>query len=212
MSEEFIDYYELMQISPNAEAETIQRVFRMLAARYHPDNSQTGDGERFLLLTQAYRVLSDLETRRRYDQEYQAQRTQPLPVFESKEFSLGVDGEANRRMGILCLLYHKRRTNPDDSGYSLLEFEKLMSFPREHLIFTVWYLREKGYVCEIENSDIVITAEGVDYVEKNLPSNRVLYKLLKAAETGTARASSEGQWFEETGSAHSPNAAGRSVV
>ncbi len=35
--EDFIDYYELLQISPNAEPQTIQRVYRMLAARYHPD-------------------------------------------------------------------------------------------------------------------------------------------------------------------------------
>ena len=34
---EFIDYYELLQISSNAEPETIQRVYHMLAARYHPD-------------------------------------------------------------------------------------------------------------------------------------------------------------------------------
>ena len=31
----FVDYYELLQISPNAEPETIQRVYKMLAQRYH---------------------------------------------------------------------------------------------------------------------------------------------------------------------------------
>ena len=46
----FVDYYELMQISSNAEPETIHRVFHMLAARYHPDNPQSGDTEKFLLL------------------------------------------------------------------------------------------------------------------------------------------------------------------
>jgi curved DNA-binding protein CbpA len=47
-SEKFLDFYELMQISPNAEPETVQRVYRMLAARYHPDNTQTGDPELFV--------------------------------------------------------------------------------------------------------------------------------------------------------------------
>ena len=46
-----------------------------------------------------------------------------------KEFAIGVDGEANRRMGILCLLYSRRRSNPDDPGLSILEFETTMSFP-----------------------------------------------------------------------------------
>ena len=43
------DYYEVLQISSNAEPETIQRIFRMLAQRYHPDNKDTGDDRRFRL-------------------------------------------------------------------------------------------------------------------------------------------------------------------
>ena len=53
------DYYEVLQISPNAEPETIHRVFRMLAMRFHPDNPETGDSQRFLELNRAYEVLSD---------------------------------------------------------------------------------------------------------------------------------------------------------
>jgi curved DNA-binding protein CbpA len=37
----FTDYYENLQISPNADMEMIERVFRLLAKRYHPDNTQT---------------------------------------------------------------------------------------------------------------------------------------------------------------------------
>jgi hypothetical protein len=46
--ETFVDYYELLRVSPGAELESIQRVHRALAARYHPDNTETGDIERFL--------------------------------------------------------------------------------------------------------------------------------------------------------------------
>ena len=56
---EFIDYYQLLQISPAAELETIQRVFRLLADRYHPDNPHTGDAGRFLRVTGAYEILSN---------------------------------------------------------------------------------------------------------------------------------------------------------
>ena len=56
---DFIDYYELLQISPNAELETIQRVYKMLATRYHPDNPETADQDRFVPLTHAYETLSD---------------------------------------------------------------------------------------------------------------------------------------------------------
>jgi curved DNA-binding protein len=33
-----VDYYEFLQISPNADVDTIHRVYRFLAARFHPDN------------------------------------------------------------------------------------------------------------------------------------------------------------------------------
>ncbi len=183
----FTDYYELLQISPNAEIETIQRVYKMLAARHHPDNTETGDLDKFLALKRAFETLSNPSLRAEYDAIYQQRHTEPIELFELKEFSLGVEGESNRRMGILCLLYTRRRSNPDDPGMSLLEFESMMSVPREHLMFTMWYLREHNYVRQNEASDYVITGDGVDYVEKNLPTNKLLFRLLKAAESGATR-------------------------
>lgn len=44
---EMPDYYEFLQISPSAEADTIHRVYRFLAARFHPDNQDNGDAEKF---------------------------------------------------------------------------------------------------------------------------------------------------------------------
>jgi curved DNA-binding protein CbpA len=177
---EFVDYYELMQISPNAEPETILRVHKMLAARYHPDNPETGDMEHFVLLQTAYGVLSDPEKRAVYDADLVGARTQPVPAFELKEFVVGIEAEGNRRLGVLCLLYNRRRSEPDRAGLSLLDLEALTSFPREHLEFTTWYLREKGYLRRDETTgNFLITSEGVDYVETNVPGNRVLRKLLR---------------------------------
>jgi hypothetical protein len=62
-----LDCYEAMQLSRHADRETISRVYRRLASRYHPDNRETGDSEKFLRLSEAYRVLSDPEKRARYD-------------------------------------------------------------------------------------------------------------------------------------------------
>jgi curved DNA-binding protein len=192
-AEPFVDYYELLQISPNAEAETIHRVFRIMAARYHPDNKETGDSEKFLLLTKGYALLSDPARRSTYDGLHSGQRLQPLAVFGLKEFAEGLEGEVNRRLGILSLLYNRRRTNPEDPGISMLGFETVMSFPREHLEFAVWFLREKQYVRPGNNSDYVISATGVDYLESEVPSNSLLSKLLHAADsrTNTAAANAD---------------------
>lgn len=186
MADDFVDYYELMQVSPHAELETIQRVFRLLASRYHPDNPETGDLAKFIGLNSAYEVLSNHETRAGYDLDWTLRRGEPMKVFELKEFASGIDGEANRRMGLLCLLYNRRRTDLQEPGLSILDLEALMAFPREHLLFTIWYLKEKNLATQDDKSSYVITAEGVDYVESHLPKHNVLYKLLKAAENGTA--------------------------
>ena len=63
-----MDYYEFLQISCNAEPETIHRVFDFWRRRLHPDNPETGNPEAFFRLKQAYDVLSDPERRAQYDE------------------------------------------------------------------------------------------------------------------------------------------------
>jgi len=175
-----VDYYEVLQVSQNAEPETIHRVYRIMAARFHPDNPETGDSERFLLLNDAYETLSDLEKRAAYDAARRVGECQPLPAFELKEFVDGIEGEQNRRLGVLCLLYNRRRSDMEHPGLSLLDLERLMSFPREYISFTVWYLRDRVFVQMGDNSDYVLTAAGADHVEANSPRNAVFHKLLRA--------------------------------
>ena len=172
------DYSEALQISPRADVETIRRVYKIMAARLHPDNTQTGDLEKFLNLKKAYEVLSDPDQRAAYDAAHQSRQEAPMPIFESRDFVDGIDGEINRRLGVLSLLYHKRRVDEAHPGISVLELEQRMNFPREYLHFTTWYLRSKGYVTVEDNSDYILTAIGVDYVEEHSCSNPLLQKLL----------------------------------
>ncbi len=104
------DYYEFLQISPSAETDTIHRVYRFLAARLHPDNQNTGDAEKFFLLTEAYEVLSNPERRAAYDAKRQA--SQSVPLSTSIDFMDNMKGELNRRLAMLAVLYFQRRTNP----------------------------------------------------------------------------------------------------
>jgi hypothetical protein len=183
------DYYEVLQISRNADPETIHRVYRIMVARFHPDNPRTGDPERFQLLRRAYHVLSDPGRRAEYDRTYTWAETHTLPIFELKEFVDGIDGEKNRRLGILSLLYHRRRLNEQKPGISVLDLEQRMGFPREYLNFTLWYLKAKGFVRFEENSDYGLTVEGVDYLEANSVQNTIIRELLEAGtmgETATA--------------------------
>jgi curved DNA-binding protein len=183
-----VDFYEILQLSPKAEMETIHRVYRIMAGRYHPDNPESGDPEKFLLLSEAYRVLSDPERRIRYDATRAGGTLRPLPLFQAKAFVDDKEGEANRRLGVLCLLYAQRRRDTDHPAICLLDLEQMMSIPREYLEFTLWYLKQKHYVESSQGADFVLTAEGVDYVEEHAPSHSVLTHLLQRPGMNSHRA------------------------
>ena len=188
---EMPDYYEFLQISPSAEADTIHRVYRFLATRFHPDNHDTGDTERFFLLTQAYEVLSDPVRRAAYDASRQSSQPEPLSAWI--DFMDSMEGELNRRLAVLTVLYSKRRTNPDRPELSLRDIEGRLGFPRDYLLFTMWYLRTKGLITRADNAEFTITADGVDFVEtqrKNIP---VLEKLLTTGDMSSTRVAAEGE-------------------
>ena len=63
------DYYELLGVARNADGDTLKRAYRRLARQYHPDvNKDPGAEDRFKEIGRAYEVLSDPQTRARYDQ------------------------------------------------------------------------------------------------------------------------------------------------
>jgi curved DNA-binding protein CbpA len=161
------DYYELLQISPNAEPETIHRVYRLFAQRVHPDNRDTGDEARFRLLQQAYAVLSDPEERARYDLHYhQARKDRWKVISDWNRQAEGLGVEQIVRVTVLEVLYARRRTQPGDPGVYLNELEAYTGTPREHLEFTTWYLLQKKFVERNDSSRMVITVAGVDYLEE----------------------------------------------
>ena len=63
------DYYEILGVARDADAETIKKAFRKLALEFHPDRNQ-GDKEseeKFKKINEAYQILSDDQKRRMYD-------------------------------------------------------------------------------------------------------------------------------------------------
>ena len=63
------DYYDLLGVGRDADADTLKRAYRRLARQYHPDiNKDPGAEDKFKEIGRAYEVLSDPQTRSRYDQ------------------------------------------------------------------------------------------------------------------------------------------------
>lgn len=66
MKEEFVNYYDLMQISERASDEVVKAAYRALSKKYHPDGDSP-DVYMMQKINKAYETLSDPEKRRRYD-------------------------------------------------------------------------------------------------------------------------------------------------
>lgn len=181
-----VDYYEFLQISPNADYETIHRVYHFLATRLHPDNPTSGDAEKFNVLRSAYDILSDPTRRASYDLARENEVQHFIPLSSTIDFMDQMDGELNRRLALMAVLYYRRRSNPWKPEVPLVEVEKRMGFPRDYLDFTTWYLERKGYVKKADNSDFTITADGVDFVESERCQLPILNKLLTATAGPTS--------------------------
>ena len=173
----FVDYYADLQINTNADFETVERMFRLLAKRYHPDNDRTGDAAKFNVVSKAFEVLSDPGKRAAYDAGYE---NRALKAFQSVSRSASANGFANDqkiRDAILSVMYIARRQNVADGGIGLWRLEQLLEWPEKELEFHIWYLKEKSWIQLTDTGGYAITAKGVDAVEQSdltLSQNRLL--------------------------------------
>jgi curved DNA-binding protein CbpA len=167
-----VDYYEVLQVSPGAEPDTVNRVYRMLAQRFHPDNQQTGNEERFRGIVEAYTVLSDPEKRAKYDVTHlQRKQDRWRLVTSGEHVENDFEMEHVIRLTVLEVLYTKRRADPMNPGIFWGELEGLIGRPREHLEFTMWFLQQKKFVILDDKSRVLLTVEGAEYLEHAYRNN-----------------------------------------
>ena len=177
------DYYEILQVSANAEPDTIHRVYRLLAQRFHPDNQESGDSNRFHEIHEAYTVLSDPERRAKYDVSYHQVRQDRWRLVSSgahaeNDFEIEQIG----RLTLLEALYTRRRMEPTAPALMTSDLETLIGRTREHLEFTIWYLAQKKYVTRDDQARLQITADGVEHLEENYRSNLQRRRLKASSE------------------------------
>jgi curved DNA-binding protein CbpA len=181
LTEPTLDFYELLQVSASAETDTINRVYRLLAQRYHPDNRETGDESRFRSIQEAHAVLSDPEKRARYDIRYHQQRQDRWRLVSTgAKAENDFEMEQVYRLTLLEVLYTRRRLEPSSPAVFAGDLESMIGRPREHLEFTIWYLYSKKLVIRDDNSRLLITADGVEFLEQNYRSVSLQRRLQSA--------------------------------
>ena len=161
---QFVDYYETLEASVNASFETIERVFRFLAKRYHPDCSESGNRQRFEEIVAAYDTLRDPERRAAYDATYESEQAEQSEIV--REAGQAANDTADRHR-MLTLFYAQRRRDMRRPGIGITTLEHMMNIPMEVLEFHIWYFRQKGWIDREESGTLSITALGVDKIEAN---------------------------------------------
>jgi hypothetical protein len=183
---ELPDCYEVMQLSSNADADTIARVYRMLAMRYHPDNPQTGNSEAFVQLSEAHAILSDPQKRAGYDAQHRESKRLRWKIFDQTSATHGIAGEQRKRQGILGLLYAKTLIDPELAEMNIHLIEELLGCPREHLKAALWYLKGKNFIRRGDSGRYSLTIAGFEEAEAHTPpvATRAFPQLTEAKPAG----------------------------
>ena len=182
MTAQIPDYYEILQVSPRADLETIERVFRHLAKRYHPDNRDSGNSDVFSRIVEANRVLTDPEQRARYDLAYEQLKAAQWRIFDQETTRSEIAADSRIRNAILALLYVARRTDSANPGVGAVQLESTLGCPESLMAFHLWYLREQGLIKRDEDGGFAITAAGVDRVLERGGPERPAANLISAGE------------------------------
>ena len=159
----FTDYYETLEVSPNANSDTIERIFRHLAMRYHPDNRETGDLSRFNEVVQAHDTLKNPLKRAKYDVQFKENSHARRELTDDAANPKTVEHDLVIQAKLLSYLYAKRRKEVNNPGIGNIELERVLNCPREHLEFHLWYVKAKGWI-KVDDGMFAITVEGIDRV------------------------------------------------
>lgn len=95
---DYKDYYVTLGVDKTASADDIQKAYRKLARKFHPDvNNNPGAEDRFKEITEAYEVLKDAEKRKTYDQfgaawKQAGRGNTPPPGWQDIQFDFGQGG------------------------------------------------------------------------------------------------------------------------
>ncbi len=185
--QEFVDYYDLLQVDPNCEARILEIAYHYFAKMYHPDHAETANVEKFNEVVEAYRVLRDPEQRAEYDRIYSSREDNPAPKF-APEDDLGIDersalDDAEIHEQILLQLYKRRREHATDAGVVGWLLQERLDCSDDHFEFHIWFLRSKGLLEKTEHGTLEITIAGVEHVISTSRTNSSVKLLIEKSET-----------------------------
>jgi hypothetical protein len=177
----FQDHYALLGVDPRCNADALQSAFSRLTQKYHPDNKDTGDHDKFEAISLAFEVLSDPMLRAAFDQVKGIDQDDSNLMFAGMDFFDSLGRQSGLRAALLCVLYDRRRKKPTKPSLSIRQVENIVQTTNDELVFALFYLKSRNLVVADDKSNLQITVEGMDFLEQNHPAPEKVLPFIKPA-------------------------------
>jgi curved DNA-binding protein CbpA len=175
----FVDHYLVLGVDPGADTDAIQIAYMKLYEKYGADNIDTADAEKLDAIQAAYETLSDPELRKEFDAIKGVSRDSGRPMFMGMEFFDVLGREVGLRGALLSVLYDRRRSKPFTPALSMRQLESILDASVEAMNFSLWYLKQRGFVGSDDKSSLQITVAGMDFLENNRPKPEDVMPFIK---------------------------------
>jgi hypothetical protein len=133
-------------------------------------------------------VLSDPAQRFAFDNLKGIGEDATCPQFSGTEFFESLGSDAGSRVALLCILYERRKKKPLKPGLPMRYVEGMLNADMDELFFVLWYVKQRGWVSSDDKSNLLITVQGMDYLDSNRPSAAVVLPHLKPAAIASQEA------------------------
>jgi hypothetical protein len=175
----FQDHYEVLGVDHKAGSEAIQTAYARLAQKYNPKTGPMPDQEKFDALTLALEVLSDLDLRAEFDK-LKGIGQDDKPKFSGLAFFEAYGRDIHLRIGLLCVLYDRRRSKPFTPALSMRHIEAIFNASSQEINFALWYLKQRELVVADDKSSLSITTNGMDYLVQHVPDPKMVMQLIRS--------------------------------
>ncbi len=162
----FQDHYAILEIDANADQTTVLAAYSQQVAKYHPTRGTSPDEEKYKAISTANEILSDPSSRSAFDQLRGNPQQEGPHRFSGQAFFEMVATEPTRRLAILCLLYDRARQKPGRPGLSFRQTEAILNMSGDDMRFALVYLKQRGLAIADDKSNLLVTVDGMDFVEK----------------------------------------------
>ena len=138
------NYYQILEVDVNASFEVIEKAYKTLVKKYHPDlqeNSLKNDSEEKLkLINEAYEVLSNEEKRKNYDLALQQEEMEKEKIKEEEIYK-------NFSNSSLANNIEKERENNNNSNNNNINYINQIEQARKQAYYDAYIqdLKNRGY-------------------------------------------------------------------